>query len=538
MKTNKLFYFTSLLILLSGWLANAQAPVLGTAADFVIFSTDGAVTSNVTNSLMTHLTGNVGTNTSGATSTGFGNVNGVMQDNNIASSLAAADLLIAYNQLNALIPNFFPSALLGNGSTFVPGIYFINSTAVLDGNLILDGQNNPNALFVIQINGAFSTNSLSEVTLTNGALACNVFWKVEGLVDMSAGTLMKGTIVANNAAILMGVGSKIEGRLLSTTGAITVNGVEAKIPLGCGTPVLNGPTAPNLASTICYAIFSGENEVTNAGVTTVLGDVGTNVGLTTGFNALDVTGTIHPIPDVSTAQCAADLLDVRTYLNALTPDIELLYPAQFGNDLLLTPHTYIINGATVFTDTLFLDAQNNVNAVFVIKIFGALATTSLAKVTLLNGAQAKNIYWIVNGAVSLSTFTEFKGTLIVNNGAISAGTGTIVEGRLMTTSGAVTTFSITDNMTVGCPPLAVTTNSKVNELIVYPNPFRKTLILQVNENNINSEFILYDVLGKTIIQKKINQTSTSIEVNVIPGIYFYKFTNSAGLLQTGKLIAK
>jgi hypothetical protein len=538
MKTNKLFYFTSLLILLSGWLANAQAPVLGTAADFVIFSTDGAVTSNVTNSLMTHLTGNVGTNTSGATSTGFGNVNGVMQDNNIASSLAAADLLIAYNQLNALIPNFFPSALLGNGSTFVPGIYFINSTAVLDGNLILDGQNNPNALFVIQINGAFSTNSLSEVTLTNGALACNVFWKVEGLVDMSAGTLMKGTIVANNAAILMGVGSKIEGRLLSTTGAITVNGVEAKIPLGCGTPVLNGPTAPNLASTICYAIFSGENEVTNAGVTTVLGDVGTNVGLTTGFNALDVTGTIHPIPDVSTAQCAADLLDVRTYFNALTPDIELLYPAQFGNDLLLTPHTYIINGATVFTDTLFLDAQNNANAVFVIKIFGALATTSLAKVTLLNGAQAKNIYWIVNGAVSLSTFTEFKGTLIVNNGAISAGTGTIVEGRLMTTSGAVTTFSITDNMTVGCPPLAVTTTSKVNELIVYPNPFSKTLTLQVNENNINSEFILYDVLGKTIIQKKINQTSTSIDVNVTPGMYFYKFTNSTGLLQTGKLIAK
>jgi hypothetical protein len=538
MKTNKLSYFTSLLILLSGWLANAQAPVLGTAADFVIFSTDGAVTSNVTNSLMTHLTGNVGTNTSGATSTGFGNVNGVMQDNNIASSLAAADLLIAYNQLNALIPNFFPSALLGNGSTFVSGIYFINSTAVLDGNLILDGQNNPNALFVIQINGAFSTNSLSEVTLTNGALACNVFWKVEGLVDMSAGTLMKGTIVANNAAILMGVGSKIEGRLLSTTGAITVNGVEAKLPLGCGTPVLNGPTAPNLASTICYAIFSGENEVTNAGVTTVLGDVGTNVGLTTGFNALDVTGTIHPIPDVSTAQCAADLLDVRTYLNALTPDIELLYPAQFGNDLLLTPHTYIINGATVFTDTLFLDAQNNANAVFVIKIFGALATTSLAKVTLLNGAQAKNIYWIVNGAVSLSTFTEFKGTLIVNNGAISAATGAIVEGRLMTTSGAVTTFSITDNMTVGCPPLAVTTNSKVNELIVYPNPFSKTLTLQVNENNINSEFILYDVLGKTIIQKKINQTSTSIEVNVTPGMYFYKFTNSAGLLQTGKLIAK
>lgn len=232
MKTNRLFYFTSILIMLSGLAANAQAPVLGSSANFVIFSSDGAVSSNVTNSLMTHLTGNVGTNTSGDTSTGFGNVNGVMQDNNIASSLASADLLIAYNQLNALIPNYFPSALLGNGNTFVAGTYFINGAAVLDGTLTLNAQNNPNALFVIQINGSFSTNSLSEIILTNGALACNVFWKVEGLVDMSAGTKMKGTIVANNAAILMGVGSELDGRLLSTTGAITVNGVVAKLPLG------------------------------------------------------------------------------------------------------------------------------------------------------------------------------------------------------------------------------------------------------------------------------------------------------------------
>lgn len=538
MKTTKLFCFASFLVLLSSLLANAQAPVLGTAADFVIFTTDGAVTSNATNSLATHLTGNVGTNTSGGSSTGFGNVNGVMQDNNVASGLAAADLLIAYNQLNALIPNYFPSALLGNGNTFIPGTYFINSTAVLDGNLILDGQNNPNALFVIQINGAFSTNVLSEVTLTNGALACNVFWKVEGLVDMSAGTIMKGTVVANNAAIIMGIGSKIDGRLLSTTGAITVDGVDAKLPLGCGTPALTGPIAPNLGSTICYAIFSGANEVTNAGVTNVLGDVGTNVGLTSGFNALNVNGTIHPIPDVSTAQCAADLLDVRTYLNAIAPDIELLYPAQFGNDLLLTPHTYIINGATVLTDTLFLDAQNNTNAVFVIKIYGALSTTSYAKITLLNGAKAKNVYWIVNGATSLSTYTEFKGTLVVNNGAIDAGTGTMVNGRLMTTSGAITTFSMTANMTIGCSPLGVATTNKVNDVIVYPNPFNNRFTLQVTENNINSEFILFDMLGKTIIQKKISQISTTIDVNVTSGMYFYKFINSAGLLQTGKLIAK
>ena len=539
MNTHKLFYFTTALLMLFCFQANAQAPVLGTASDFVIFSTDGAVSSNVTNSLLTHLTGNVGTNTSGGTSTGFGNVNGIMQDNNVASNLAAADLLIAYNQLNALIPNYFPSALLGNGVTLNAGTYFINGAAVLDGNLILDGQNNPNALFVFQIQGSFSTNALSQITLVNGAKACNVFWKVEGLVDMSAGTIMKGTIVANNAAILMGIGSKLDGRLLSTTGAITVNGIDAKLPLGCGTPTLTGPIAPNLASTVCYAVFSGAGNVINAGLTTLKGDVGTNVGLTTGFNALNVTGTIHPIPDASTAQCAVDLLNVRTYLNALSPDIELLYPAQFGNDLLLTPHTYLLNGATVLTNSLYLDGQNNPNAVFVLKIYGAFSTNSYANVVLLNGAQAKNVYWIVNGAVDLAVYSEFNGTLVCNNGAINLNTGLVISGRMLTTTGSLTTFSMTDNMTSGCLTLGVGAINNINQkIIVYPNPFNSNFTIEVNQNNLNSEFTLYDVLGKLIVQKSINQTTTSVNVNVAPGMYFYKFVNEAGLIQTGKLISK
>src|SRR4051812_36385695 len=86
----------------------AQAPNLGTAADFVLFSSNGAVT----NSGITQLTGNVGTNS--GSSTGFGNVNGVMHDGDGASAQCSADLLIAYNQLNATTPAYFPSNLLGN----------------------------------------------------------------------------------------------------------------------------------------------------------------------------------------------------------------------------------------------------------------------------------------------------------------------------------------------------------------------------------------------------------------------------------------
>ena len=84
----------------------AQAPPLGTAAGYVLFSTNGAMG----NSGISHLTGNVGTN-NGSIS-GFGNVNGVMENSNGASGQCAADLLIAYNDLNSTVPTFFPSSLL------------------------------------------------------------------------------------------------------------------------------------------------------------------------------------------------------------------------------------------------------------------------------------------------------------------------------------------------------------------------------------------------------------------------------------------
>ncbi|MDQ2753913.1 MAG: ice-binding family protein, partial [Bacteroidota bacterium] len=223
---------------------------------------------------------------------------------------------------------------------------------------------------------------------------------------------------------------------------VTVGGILAYTPVGCGSTYLTGPAAPSLGTTACYGIFSGNGQVTNAGVSNVTGNVGTNMGLTVGFSSLNVTGTIHTVPDGSTAACAADLLNVYTYLNTLPADIVLIYPAQFGNGLVLTPHTYLLNAATTFIDTLFLNAQGNQDAIFVIQINGALSTSTYATVALINGAQGKNVYWKIDGAVNINNFSAFKGTIIANNGAVSLKTGVVLEGRALTTSGAVNTTSI------------------------------------------------------------------------------------------------
>ena len=428
----------------------AQAPALGTVANFIAFSTDGAIT----NTGASQFTGNVGTNNGPIT--GFGNVNGVMHNSDGAAAQCAADLLIAYNQLNIATPTFFPSNLLGNGDTLVAGVYKIFSTATLNLDLYLDAKGNPNAVFIFQIQGALSTNANSKIKLINGTLACNVFWKVEGVVDMSTATYMRGTVIANNAAINMSVNDTLEGRVLSTTGAVSFSNVNTALPLGCGALVLTGAASPVLGAVACYGIFSGNGTVSNAGITSIIGDVGTNVGTAIGFDSLKVTGKIHKTPDVSTALCAADLQNVYNYLNIVTPDIELLYPVQFGNNLELTPHTYLLNSATTFTGTVFLNAQGNANAVFIIKVNGAFATSTFSKVVLKNGAQSKNVFWKVEGAVSIDNFSVFSGSIVCNNGAINLNTGDTLYGRALTTSGAVSTATTNAQIASGdCATLPV-----------------------------------------------------------------------------------
>lgn len=415
----------------------AQAPDLGTVADFVLFSTTGAIG----NTGISHVTGNVGTNTGAITS--FSNIDGVVHSPDGTTSVCATDLLNAYSQLNAAIPTAFPGVLLGDGVTLTAGVYSIPAAASVNNMLILDGEGNENAVFIFQVEGAFSSGASAEIKLINCARAANVFWKIEGAVSLAASTIMKGTIIANNAAISLGAGVTLEGRALSTTGAVAVNNVLAWLPADNGSTLLTGPVPPALASAACYTLFSSNGLVTNTGTTAVSGSIGTDFGGVSGFDPLLVNGTIHTVPDGSTSTCASDLLNVYNYLNALPYDIELLYPAQFGNSLVLTPHTYLMNGAVTFTDTLFLNAQGNPNAVFVIRTMGAIVTSINAQVVLINGAQARNVYWQVEGAVTVNENSAFKGTIVCNNAAVVLKTGTLLEGRAFTTAGALTTTSIT-----------------------------------------------------------------------------------------------
>lgn len=436
-----------------------QAPNLGTAADFVLFTTNGAVT-NAGTTFLTHLTGHVGANVGG--STGFGNVDGVMHDQDPASAQATLDLDAAYLQLDAAIATNSPGVLLGGGMTLVPGVHNIPAAATMNGELNLDALNDPNAIFIIQIEGAFGIAANAKVNLLNQALACNVYWKVDGAVTMATDVVMKGTIVAYNDFILMSAGDSLEGRALSINGAIGVTSIVARTPLFCLAPILTGPPNPDLLSTECFGIFSSIGPVVDDGSSSVTGDVGSNSEIPLGYNPLLVTGTIHGAPNAITAQAATDVTTVYNALIAIPYDIELLSPAEFGHDLVLTPHVYVMNGAVTFTDSLYLNAQGNPDAVFVFQVFGAFSTSTFSNIILQNGAQAKNVYWVMNGAISIADYSIFQGT-IISQGSVDLLTGVTFYGRVLTAVGAVNTYSVDVIMPTSCSPF---TNTEPSDTLV------------------------------------------------------------------------
>ena len=211
--------------------------------------------------------------------------------------------------------------------------------------------------------------------------------------------------------------------------------------------------APNLGSTAKFAVFTASGSFDNVGATTVKGDIGTHAGAFSGFPPGIVIGQIH-IADGVSAQAAADVGIAYGSISPLACGQVL--GVGLGNAQTLTPNVYCTGAASTLNGDLTLDGQGNPNAVFIFKIGGALATGTFSSVTLINGASFCNVYWQVNGAVSLGTSSVFAGTLLVN-GAISLANGASLFGRALSTAGAISL----DNNTItnGIPIPAVITAS-------------------------------------------------------------------------------
>lgn len=201
-----------------------------------------------------------------------------------------------------------------------------------------------------------------------------------------------------------------------------------------GPTVPSKATAPPLGGAGTFAVLGGST-VTNTGPTALVGDLGVAPGTAiTGFPPGTLSGTVHGGDAV--AQQAQ--LDVGAAYAGLVA--ETCTSDRSGIDLgglTLTPGVYCFAAAAQLTGTVTLDAQGKSGAVFVFQIGSTLTTAAAAKVVLVNGAQACNVFWQVGSSATLGVGTSFSGDILAQ-ASITLTTGATVAGRALARAGAVT----------------------------------------------------------------------------------------------------
>jgi hypothetical protein len=150
-------------------------------------------------------------------------VHGNMHAGDATAQIAQGDLTTAYNDAagRTLAPVDVSNADLG-GLTLAPGLYKSTGTLALTGTVTLDAQGDANGVWIFQVASSLDTATGSQVILSGGAKASNVFWQVGSSATLGTTTVFKGTIMANQSVTLAN-GATLEGRALARIASVTMD---------------------------------------------------------------------------------------------------------------------------------------------------------------------------------------------------------------------------------------------------------------------------------------------------------------------------
>ena len=280
----------------------ADAPVgLGTAASYSVL---GGTT--VTNTGPTTLAGDLGVNP-GSAITGFkpGLVAGATHAADAHALQAQSDLTTAYDDAAG---RTMTASVAGDlvGKTLTPGVYKSSGPLSVSGALTLNGQGNPNSVFIFQVASTLTTATASSIVLTNSAQACNIYWQVGTSATLGTASTFNGNILALTS-ITATTGTTVQGRALARNGQVSLDTNVFTMP-GCATASPSASTTPTASASSSPAVTAsptpstdptsslsptgnaGPDSGTGAGAAPDL-STGTGIGAGTGTGTGTDTGT-------------------------------------------------------------------------------------------------------------------------------------------------------------------------------------------------------------------------------------------------------
>ncbi len=213
-----------------------SAVPLGVAGSFVVLAKSGVSTVPIS-----AVTGDVGVSPAAATFlTGFSMVadatNTFATSTQVTGKLYAADstpptaarlttavgdMELAFTAAAGRAPSVTELGA-GNigGMTLTPGVYKWGTGLLVPTNVTLRGS--ASDVWVFQVAQDLTVRNGVSVLLQGGALPKNVFWQVEGRVELGTTSHLEG-VVLSQTAITLGTGASVNGRLLAQT-AVNLDG--------------------------------------------------------------------------------------------------------------------------------------------------------------------------------------------------------------------------------------------------------------------------------------------------------------------------
>ena len=209
-----------------------------------------------------------------------------------------------------------------------------------------------------------------------------------------------------------------------------------------------GPAAVNLGTAGDFAILT-KSGISTTGVTSVTGDIGVSPAAATaltGFGLImDTNGQSSHTPIVTGKAFAADyaaptpakmttaVSDMETAFttaNGLTTPAPIvgLYAGDISGRI-LAPGLYKWSTGVLVTSA-GVTLTGGPNDTWVFQIAQNLTINNNAKITLLGGAQAKNIFWVVSGQATIGSNANVSG-IILSKTLVSMNTGSRITGRLL-----------------------------------------------------------------------------------------------------------
>ncbi len=322
------------------------------------------------------------------------------------------------------------------------------------------------------------------------------------------------------------------------------------------------PRAPvNLGSAGNFAILA-KTGISTTGVTSITGDIGVSPAAATyitGFGLImDVSGTFSTSSIVVGRVYAADYAPpTPTYMTTAVGDMETAYTDAAGRTLpdytelyggdvtgqTLTPGLYKWSTG-VLVSAGGVTISGAANDVWIFQIAGNLTLANGARVTLIGGAQASNIFWQVAGQVTLGTTAAMKGIMLCQT-LIAMQTGGTLNGRAL----AQTAVTL-DADTITRPTVTAVENGLAPQEFAlfqnYPNPFNPSTKIQYSlEKAAQVSLKVYNLLGHevaTLVNGRQEAGSYTVPLSanggilsLASGVYFYRL-EAGSFVSTKKLI--